>query len=902
MHLYPTGELKNQTGVSLAEVIISIGILLVLFLAVFSLIQYVLNLAAENKFRMGAIMVADKKMEKIKNLPYDQIGTVAGIIHGPILDDETVAENNGIFNINTLVQYIDDPFDGTSNGNPPDLLPTDYKQVSIRARWVGRFGQKEIFVFTKIAPPGMETSVGGGVLSIIAFNAVGLPIDQADVQISNNLLNPSINFAATTDASGQLNFPGAPASIEGYEITVSKPGYSTSSTTARTVSNPNPTQPNATVLTGQKTDVSFAIDLLSNLTIKTIHQNLPTNWKVNTDLAADDQTASNLAADGAGNLYIAWQDYRSGSGSKIYWQKYNISGQAQWPAGDILISSANNQVWPDIKVSTSSSYAYISWNDNSNGNQDGYLIKRSTVDGSLQWSGPKKIDTSADSADQTNVRLALYNNGSEIITAVWQDDRNGNLDIFMQSYDDNKNKLWTDEIKVNKNTDNSGQSEPAIALDSQNNIYVAWTDERNGQPDVYAAKYDSTGQASWLNDVKINSQSGASASYAPAIALDNNDYLYVAWTDERNGNGDIYLAKYNSSGQAVWSPDNIIVSADTDYNQKFPSLAITTADNIYLNWVDERNGNQDIYAQKLDTNGNRLWTDDPKININSGSSSQNNPEIIINPFDNNAYAAWQDDRNGDFDIYASQVDLYGAITNIANVPLVVSGAKQIGNNPIIYKYLKDHSTDSQGSLTLSNIEWDSYSFSLKTGYSAYNIIMTSPEQPINLLPNASGEIILYLDNWNWAMRLDYKKNKIAGFSLIEIMVVMGIFSIFIIMSADFIIQGFRSSAFIYEQDLAVQNARKAQDIMVKEIRKANRAENGEYLLDTVLPQTFTFYSDVDSDGLTEKIRYFLDNNNLKKGLIHATGSPFGYPAVKQAGSILSKYVIVANQKSGLILS
>ena len=140
------------------------------------------------------------------------------------------------------------------------------------------------------------------------------------------------------------------------------------------------------------------------------------------------------------------------------------------------------------------------------------------------------------------------------------------------------------------------------------------------------------------------------------------------------------------------------------------------------------------------------------------------------------------------------------------------------------------------------------------------------------------------------MRLDYKKNKIAGFSLIEIMVVMGIFSIFIIMSADFIIQGFRSSAFIYEQDLAVQNARKAQDIMVKEIRKANRAENGEYLLDTVLPQTFTFYSDVDSDGLTEKIRYFLDNNNLKKGLIHATGSPIGYPAENEAVSILSNYV------------
>lgn len=140
------------------------------------------------------------------------------------------------------------------------------------------------------------------------------------------------------------------------------------------------------------------------------------------------------------------------------------------------------------------------------------------------------------------------------------------------------------------------------------------------------------------------------------------------------------------------------------------------------------------------------------------------------------------------------------------------------------------------------------------------------------------------------MRLNHKKNKISGFSLIEILVVMIISSIFIIMSSDFITQGFHSSAFIYEQDLAVQNARKAQNIMVKEIRKANRAENGEYLLDTVLPQTFIFYSDVDSDGLTEKIRYFLDNNHLKRGVIHATGTPIGYPAGNEEMSNLSSYI------------
>ena len=44
------------------------------------------------------------------------------------------------------------------------------------------------------------------------------------------------------------------------------------------------------------------------------------------------------------------------------------------------------------------------------------------------------------------------------------------------------------------------------------------------------------------------------------------------------------------------------------------------------------------------------------------------------------------------------------------------------------------------------MEWDSYNISLGAGYSAYQIVMTSPELPLNLLPNTTGEIILYLDN------------------------------------------------------------------------------------------------------------------------------------------------------------
>ena len=746
MSWWDVKKIKNQNGVSLAEVLVSIGIISILILAIFSLVQYVLMVTAENKFRLGAIMVADQKMERVKNLPYDQVGTLTGMVHGSIPDNETIIENNGIFYVNTLVQYIDDPFDGTLGGSPNDLLPTDYKQVRIRVRWLGKFGQKEVVFYTKIAPRGMETASGGGILSIIVFDANGQPVNLAEVHIENNSLSPVINFDATTNTSGRLDFPGAPESIEGYQIVASKAIYSTDSTTARTLDNPNPTKPPATVLIGQRTEISFAIDRLSNLTIKTIKQDLPTNWQVNTDTTAENQTAPRLAADSTGNIYFVWQDYRSASDSRIYLQKYNLSGQVGWPSGDVIISTANNQIMPDVKVSTTTNIIYVSWNDNSNGNQDGFLEKRSPADGASLWTGRKKIDTNADSADQTYVRLALYNQGSETITTVWQDNRDGNLDIYLQRFNDNKDKLWASEVKVNKNNpDSSDQYEPAIAIDSQDNIYLVWTDKRNGTQDIYAAKYNSSGQPLWANDVKINSNSGTSSRNSPAVAIDNDDNIYFSWTDERNGNADIYLAKYDSNGQPLWTPDNLQVNAYANYNQSFPSLAIDTSNNIYLSWTDERNGNQDIFAQKIDSNGNRLWAADMRVNINLGPSSQSSSNIIINPANNKAYATWQDDRNGNFDIFTSPVENYGAITNIANVSLVINGAKLIGNDPIIYKYKKYFSTDTNGELSLVNIEWDSYNIDL-SGPSVYQIVMTSPERPINLAPNTSLEVILYLDD------------------------------------------------------------------------------------------------------------------------------------------------------------
>jgi len=726
-------------GFTLVEVIVSITIVVLIFLAIYSLITQSLKIAQENKFKMSAIMIANQKMERLHNLPYNSLGTTAGIPNGPIPDNETVSDSRGNFNVNTVIQFIDDPFDGTLGGSPNDLLSTDYKAARIRVSWTGFFGFRQVTTFSYLAPRGMETNPGGGTLVVTVFDASGQPVNLVNVNVKNNLLAPAINADYQTATSGIVVIPGAPQSIEGYEITVSKTGYSTSSTTARTADNPNPTQVNATVLDDQKTEISFAIDLLSTLRIKTINQNLPQNWIINTDSSGENQTNARITIDNSGNTYVVWQDYRNGSAGKIYAQKYNSSKVAQW-AGDQVIGSANNQILPDILVDNNNAALYIAWNDNSNGNQDSYLVKLAAANGNDLWGGTKKIDTAADPANQTKPRLALSGND---LVVVWQDDRNGNHDIYALKYNNDHSIAWA-EFRINSDTGTTQQADPVVGTDLIGNVYFSWTDERNGNQDVYWAKFNSSGVRVWSGDLLANTASAAN-QFSPNIALDSLNKIYLTWADERNADQDVFAQSYNASGTPLWASDQRINSDTGSTTQNSPTIAINSADVIFIAWTDERNGNQDIYAQKLDTAGNKLWATDVRVNINADDSSQSIPDLTINPLTDKPVATWQDDRNNNLDIFATEFDSYGTATNIPNLPLVVTGAKRIGENPIIYKFTKNVTTDGSGLVIMNNLEWDSYLIATGTA-ATYTIIMAEPPLPVNLAPNSTLDVILYVNN------------------------------------------------------------------------------------------------------------------------------------------------------------
>jgi prepilin-type N-terminal cleavage/methylation domain-containing protein len=129
-----------------------------------------------------------------------------------------------------------------------------------------------------------------------------------------------------------------------------------------------------------------------------------------------------------------------------------------------------------------------------------------------------------------------------------------------------------------------------------------------------------------------------------------------------------------------------------------------------------------------------------------------------------------------------------------------------------------------------------------------------------------------------------------GITLLEILVAITIFSIASLAVFLFINQGLKAQNFSFEQSLAISEARRGVDIMVKELREAQSADSGAYAIEKADANELIFFSDIDKDDQTERIHFWLSGTDFKKGVIQPTATPATYPALNESVETLSRYV------------
>lgn len=133
-----------------------------------------------------------------------------------------------------------------------------------------------------------------------------------------------------------------------------------------------------------------------------------------------------------------------------------------------------------------------------------------------------------------------------------------------------------------------------------------------------------------------------------------------------------------------------------------------------------------------------------------------------------------------------------------------------------------------------------------------------------------------------------------GMTLVELIISMAIVAAVMV-----VITVFQKDIFTYNTNLSnivlgQQEGKQAAKTMEKEIRMSALSETGAYPIAEASTSAITFFSDVNSDGTMDQVRYYLSSTTLKRDVIKPTGSPLTYIAGNASTSILVYNVVNAS--------
>jgi hypothetical protein len=237
---------------------------------------------------------------------------------------------------------------------------------------------------------------------------------------------------------------------------------------------------------------------------------------------------------------------------------------------------------------------------------------------------------------------------------------------------------------------------------------------------IRAQKFNSGGSGVWSSPTVVSNAGGISAwtQVLPLIS-DGSDGFYIAWHDDRDNNqlASTWVNHVSNAGTVLFAPNGVEASTLSGRNHYYPQLALPPgSSNVFVFWneMDGNQNNRGIYGQKITSTGTKLWATSGMVFIEISptdvipEAARHSPADVVvfyseqvdgldyrlkafrvdtdggylwspsikticsvvsekvhvetNNFSNNQWIqTWEDDRNGQKDIYAQNIQLDGSL-------------------------------------------------------------------------------------------------------------------------------------------------------------------------------------------------------------------------------------------------
>jgi len=263
-----------------------------------------------------------------------------------------------------------------------------------------------------------------------------------------------------------------------------------------------------------------------------------------------------------------------------------------------------NQLYPDIAIDSNDD-SIVTWANQTSG----ICAKRIHPNGT-------PIDTNIEVSSGSGTKPTITVDSNDNFTICW--DSNG--EVIAKRYDTEASPIGN-EISI---PGGSIDWHSTIVTDSNNDFIVSWANHAGGY-DIYARRYDISENT--VGDL-MQLCNDSNCQENPAMVINSKNELIVTWDDYRNGNDSaIYMRCFTVSGDPI---GNEIVVCDKTGDQKYSNIAIDENDNVVVTWQDRRSEvDNDIYAQYFDASCTPKGGD---FLVSNDINDQHHPKTV---FDNN---------------------------------------------------------------------------------------------------------------------------------------------------------------------------------------------------------------------------------------------------------------------------
>ncbi len=278
-------------------------------------------------------------------------------------------------------------------------------------------------------------------------------------------------------------------------------------------------------------------------------------------------------------VHVVWIDTRDGKGEIYY--KRSVNNGENWGIDERLTFHPAYSSYPSIAVCDS--IVHVVWDDTRDDN--GEIYYKRSIDNGMLWGADERLTNDLAGSSFPSVAVC-----DSIVHIVWADRRDGNREIYYKRSVDN-GVNW--EIDKRLTNDPAVSYYPSIAVcDSM--VHIVWYDWRNDNWEIYYKRSVDNG-VNWEIDERLTDN--FAISHYPSVAVCDS-IVHVVWTDERDSKGEIYYKRSFNNGMLWGADERLTNTASLPEHVSVACWNCSYDYDVHIAWTDERDGNQEIYYKR----------------------------------------------------------------------------------------------------------------------------------------------------------------------------------------------------------------------------------------------------------------------------------------------------------------